>query len=114
MSSPISFSACSECRSGAWRSRAAMHFARTTKRFIRNLLAALDLVGSHMKLLQNPPEEVVPLARRNQELAFHGLRFVMEEDDERYVFWVEKRGPRVLPASDADRRFGHPLREAVR
>jgi len=56
-----------------------------------NLLAALELVGSHLKLLQNPPEEMIPLARRNQELLL-GLRFILEEDDERYVFWVERRG----------------------
>jgi ATP-dependent DNA helicase DinG len=54
-------------------------------------MAVLELVGSHLKLLPNPPEEIIPLARRNQELLF-GLRFIMEEDDERFVFWVERRG----------------------
>jgi ATP-dependent DNA helicase DinG len=57
----------------------------------RNLMAVLELVGSHLKLLPNPPEETIPLARRNQELLF-GLRFIMEEDDDRFVFWVERRG----------------------
>jgi ATP-dependent DNA helicase DinG len=56
-----------------------------------DLLAALDLIGSHLKLLQNPPEEIIPLFRRTSELNI-GLRFIMEEDDERYVFWLEKRG----------------------
>jgi ATP-dependent DNA helicase DinG len=56
-----------------------------------DLLAALDLVGSHLKLIQNPPEEIQPLFRRAMELSM-GLRFVMEEDDERYVYWMEKRG----------------------
>jgi ATP-dependent DNA helicase DinG len=56
-----------------------------------DLLVALDLVGSHLKLLQNPPEEIVPLFRRTQELR-EGLRFVLEEDDERFVYWMEKRG----------------------
>jgi len=56
-----------------------------------DLLAALELVGSHLQLLQNPPDEVIPLARRNQELQL-SLRFILEEDDERYVFWVERRG----------------------
>jgi ATP-dependent DNA helicase DinG len=56
-----------------------------------NLMAVLELVGSHLKLLPNPPEETIPLVRRNQELLF-GLRFIMEEDDERFVFWVERRG----------------------
>ncbi len=56
-----------------------------------DLLTALDLVGSHLKLLKNPPEEIGPLSRRTGELSL-GLRFVMEEDDERFVYWVEKRG----------------------
>jgi ATP-dependent DNA helicase DinG len=56
-----------------------------------DLLAALDLIGSHLKVIQNPPDEIVPLVRRTLELGV-ALRFVMEEDDERYVYWVEKRG----------------------
>src|SRR4051812_7844670 len=60
-----------------------------------DLLASLDLIGSHLKLLQHPPEEVVPLFRRASELSM-GLRFLMEEDDERYVYWMEKRGRGVF------------------
>ena len=57
-----------------------------------DLIASLDLVGSHLKLLQNPPDEILPLYRRAAELSM-ALRFIMEEDDdERYVFWMEKRG----------------------
>jgi ATP-dependent DNA helicase DinG len=57
-----------------------------------DLLGALDLLGSHLKLVQSPPEEIGPLYRRAMELSM-GLRFVMESDDEeRYVFWLEKRG----------------------
>ena len=56
-----------------------------------DLLAALDLIGSHLKVIQNPPDEILPLVRRTLELG-QALRFVMEEDDERYVYWVEKRG----------------------
>jgi len=56
-----------------------------------DLLAALDLIGSHLKVIQNPPDEILPLARRTLELGL-ALRFVMEEDDERYVYWVERRG----------------------
>ena len=43
-----------------------------------------------------------------------GLRFVMEEDDERFVYWLEKRGRGTLPAGHADRCRRHRLREAVR
>jgi len=66
-------------------------FREANEETYADLLAALDLIGSHLKLLQNPPEEIVPLFRRTSELNI-GLRFIMEEDDERYVFWVEKRG----------------------
>ncbi|HXB67538.1 MAG TPA: helicase C-terminal domain-containing protein [Candidatus Acidoferrales bacterium] len=60
-----------------------------------DLLTALDLVSSHLKLIQNPPEEIVPLFRRTQELS-QGLRFVMEEEDENFVYWVEKRARGVF------------------
>ena len=33
----------------------------------------------------------MPLFRRTGELTM-ALRFVMEEDDERYVYWMERRG----------------------
>ena len=67
-----------------------------------DLIASLDLIASHLKLIQNPPEEVMPLFRRTNELSL-ALRFLMEEDDERYVFWVEKRGRGVyLQATPID------------
>jgi len=56
-----------------------------------DLLAALELVGSNLRLLQNPPEEIQPLVRRTGELAA-ALKFVMESDDDRYVYWMERRG----------------------
>jgi ATP-dependent DNA helicase DinG len=56
-----------------------------------DLLAALDLICSHLKLIQNPPEEIFPLFRRASELG-SGLRFILEKDDEEYVYWVERRG----------------------
>ena len=73
----------------AFTGRAA--FREEHEELYTDLLAALDLIGSHLKLLQNPPEEIIPLFRRTSELNV-GLRFIMEEDDERYVFWLEKRG----------------------
>ena len=67
-------------------------FREDNEEIYGDLLASLDLVGSHLKLLANPPEEILPLYRRTAELSM-GLRFLMEEeDDERYVFWMEKRG----------------------
>jgi len=56
-----------------------------------DVLSALELIGSHLKLLKNPPEEVGPLYRRASELGM-AMRFIMEEDDENFVFWLEKRG----------------------
>ena len=67
-------------------------FREDNEEVYRDLLSALDLIGSHLKLLKDPPEEIQPLYRRAMELSM-GLRFLMEEDDdERYVFWMEKRG----------------------
>lgn len=60
-----------------------------------DLIASLDLIGSHLKLIQHPPEEIAPLFRRAAELSM-GVRFLMEEDDERYVYWMEKRGRGVF------------------
>jgi ATP-dependent DNA helicase DinG len=75
--------------------RVAFHgrdaFREDNEEIYMNLRAALDLIGSHLKLLQNPPEEIIPLFRRTQEMA-DALRFIMEADDARFVFWIEKRG----------------------
>ena len=60
-----------------------------------SLGASLDLIGSHLKLLQNPPEEIIPLHRRALEQR-EALQFVMEEDDERFVYWMERRGRGVF------------------
>jgi ATP-dependent DNA helicase DinG len=55
------------------------------------LVGVLDVITSHLALIHSPPEEILPLFRRTGELAM-GLRFIMEEDDDRYVYWVERRG----------------------
>jgi len=56
-----------------------------------DVLVALDLIVSHLRLLKSPPDEVGPLIRRSTEIS-KGLRFIIEEKDERFVFWVERRG----------------------
>jgi ATP-dependent DNA helicase DinG len=66
-------------------------FVEENREIYTDVRAILDLVGSHLKLLRDPPEEIMPLFRRTQELS-DTLRFVMEEQDEEYVFWIEKRG----------------------
>jgi ATP-dependent DNA helicase DinG len=65
-------------------------FREDNEEVYMDLIASLDLIGSHLKLLQHPPEEIGPLFRRAAELSM-ALKFVMEEDDERFVFWLEKR-----------------------
>ncbi len=57
----------------------------------RDLHSALELIGSHLKLLKNPPAEVIPLQNRAVELS-QALRFVLESDDNAYVYWAERRG----------------------
>ena len=75
--------------------RAAFHgrhaFVEENEEIYTSLLAAFELIGSHLKVLQNPPDEVGPLQRRAEDIG-RCLRFVMESDDEEYVYWVEKRG----------------------
>ncbi len=66
-------------------------FREANEEAYTGLAAGLDLLFSHLKLVQNPPDEILPLLRRTMELTA-ALRFVMEEDDEEYVYWVEKRG----------------------
>jgi ATP-dependent DNA helicase DinG len=75
--------------------RVAFHgrdaFREDNEEAYTDLVGALDLVASHLRLLKDPPQEILPLFRRAVELN-EALRFLMESDDERYVFWVEKRG----------------------
>jgi len=57
----------------------------------RTVLLALELTGSYLKTVSNPPEEILPLFRRTQELSAN-LTFIMESADTSYVFWMERRG----------------------
>lgn len=61
----------------------------------RDLLAILELVLSHLKLLKNPPDEVNPLLRRTHELTA-ALQFILENDDPAFVYWMERRGRGVF------------------
>ena len=91
MNSPGISSASSARATGAVAFTGRDAFREDNEEIYSDLLAALELIGSHLRLLQNPPEEIIPLFRRTQELN-EGLRFLMEEDDENFVYWVEKRG----------------------
>jgi ATP-dependent DNA helicase DinG len=56
-----------------------------------HLLAALELTGSHLKVLSKPPDEAGPLLERTAALG-EALRFLMESNDRQYVYWIEQRG----------------------
>src|SRR5450755_475624 len=66
-------------------------FLERHEQVYRDVHSALELTGSHLKLLKNPPVEVVPLQRRAVELGI-ALKFVLESDDPTYVYWAERRG----------------------
>ncbi len=57
----------------------------------RDVLIALELVGSHLQLIKDAPEEIIPLFRRSKELA-ERLQFWMESVQKSFVYYVEKRG----------------------
>ena len=58
---------------------------------LENLQRALELISSHLQLVKNAPEEVIPLQRRAQELQ-QRLEFWRKGADRSYVYWVERRG----------------------
>jgi ATP-dependent DNA helicase DinG len=66
-------------------------FAAENKELYGDLLGALELVASHLKLISDPPSEISPLIRRSQELR-EGLRFLLESDDTTFVYYIERRG----------------------
>ncbi len=68
----------------------------------RDMLAALELIHSHLSVIDSPPPEIVPLQIRTAELAA-SLKFVLESDDNSYVYWIERRGRGVyLQATPID------------
>lgn len=58
---------------------------------LEDLVRALELIGSHLQLVKNAPDEVIPLFRRTQELG-QRLEFWRKGSDRAYVYWVERRG----------------------
>ncbi len=55
------------------------------------VLRVLELVGAHLQLIKDSPEEAAPLFRRTRELA-ERLSTWMEAREKSYVYWVERRG----------------------
>jgi ATP-dependent DNA helicase DinG len=56
-----------------------------------DLRSAFDLLASHLKVIPDAPQEVIPLFRRAQELR-GALEFLMEGENPKFVYWIEKRG----------------------
>jgi ATP-dependent DNA helicase DinG len=58
---------------------------------LEDLQRVLELIGSHLQLVKNAPDEVIPLFRRSQELQ-QRIEFWRKGNDRSYVYWVERRG----------------------
>jgi ATP-dependent DNA helicase DinG len=56
-----------------------------------DVLTGLELIGAHLQLVKEAPEEVVPLFTRCSELAAN-LKTWMAGKDRRFVYWIERRG----------------------
>jgi ATP-dependent DNA helicase DinG len=57
----------------------------------RMVRSALELVGTHLQLIKDSPEEAIPLFRRAREL-HDALGAWMEHVDRSNVYWIERRG----------------------
>jgi ATP-dependent DNA helicase DinG len=57
----------------------------------RDVVLSLELLATHMKLINSAPDEVIPLVRRTEEIA-GALQFWMEPSDPNVVYWMERRG----------------------
>ncbi len=57
----------------------------------RDVMAGLELIALQLELLKAAPEETIPLTHRAREIA-RRLKFFMDGDDRRFVYWIERRG----------------------
>jgi ATP-dependent DNA helicase DinG len=71
--------------------RAHSAFLEQNEEHYLTILRVLELTGSHLQLIKDSPEEVVPLFRRTVELADR-LGTWMEAREKSYVYWIERRG----------------------
>jgi ATP-dependent DNA helicase DinG len=56
-----------------------------------DLERALELLATHLQLVKDAPDEVIPLFRRTQEFASR-VAFWCRGDDKSFVYWIERRG----------------------
>lgn len=76
---------------GRWAFREQQEFLERHEEAYLDLLRALEMLGTHLKSLPHPPEEVEPLTFRAGELA-RNLRFWMGASERGFVYWIERRG----------------------
>ncbi len=70
-------------------------FGEKHERECSGLSAALQAVGSLLKLVRERTDEVLPLENRTAEID-GALRTILEGGDELFVYWVERRGRGVF------------------
>ncbi|MGE5488034.1 MAG: ATP-dependent DNA helicase [bacterium] len=58
---------------------------------LSGLLHAVELLGTHLALVREAPEEVAPLTARCADM-IQRLRFWTEGSGRRFVYWIERRG----------------------
>ncbi len=56
-----------------------------------DFMLGLELLGVHLQLIKNQPEEVVPLFRRTDDFRAR-LKYWMEAPEKTTVYWIERRG----------------------
>ncbi len=66
-------------------------FLETHHEHYMDVLHAIELLGTHLQLIKDAPEESIPLFRRTQELS-QRLQFWTRGGEKTYVYWIEKRG----------------------
>jgi ATP-dependent DNA helicase DinG len=75
--------------------RDQLKFLKKHSDVYHDVLAALELIASHLQLIKDAPDEAIPLFQRTSELA-HKLSLWMEAGDQGSVYWIEKRGRGVF------------------
>jgi ATP-dependent DNA helicase DinG len=94
-------------RQEVWRERYGTQYA--------DVLNGLELIGAHLQLIKDSPEEIIPLFRRCTEMA-GALKVWMEAKERNLVYWIEKRGRGIfLQATpiDVSQRLNERLFDAV-
>ena len=76
-----------------------------------DIMLGMELLGAHLQLIKNQPEEIVPLFRRTDEFRTR-LKYWMEAPEKTTVYWIERRGRGIfLQATPID--VSAMLREAL-